>query len=90
MSYGEGRRLSSDLVLLWLWCRSATVPLIQSLAWELPCAASAALKSKKQNKTKPIGLDMWKFRSHQCEMTAKGGISLNAPLAVVHEQGRPQ
>ena len=30
-------------VLLWLWCRpAAAAPIIQPLAWELPCAASAA------------------------------------------------
>ena len=29
-------RLSSDLVLLWLWRRPAATALIQPLAWELP------------------------------------------------------
>ena len=37
-------------------CPSASIPAaaapIQPLAWELPCAAGAALKSKKQNKQK--------------------------------------
>ena len=39
----------SDLALLWPWCRPAAVALIRPLAWELPQAAGAALKSK----TKP-------------------------------------
>ena len=41
-----------DLALLRLWCRLATVALIQPLAWELPYAANAALKSKKERKRK--------------------------------------
>ena len=40
----------SDLALLWLWCRPAAVAPIRSLAWELPYAAGAALKSKKKRK----------------------------------------
>ena len=36
-----------DPALLWLWCRLAAVAPIQPLAWELPCAAGAALKSEK-------------------------------------------
>ena len=42
--------LSSDPQLLWLWCRLAAVAPIRPLAWELPHAADAALKTK-QNKT---------------------------------------
>ena len=38
MSCGVGHRRGSDLALLWLWCRLAAAALIQSLAWELPCA----------------------------------------------------
>ena len=38
----------SDLALLWLWCRQAAVALIRPLAWELPYAVGAALKSKKK------------------------------------------
>ena len=36
MSCGIGRRHSSDLMLLWLWCRPAAVALIRPLAWEPP------------------------------------------------------
>ena len=53
MSCGIGRRQGLDATLLWLWSRLTAVALIQPLAWELPYAAGAALKSKtKQNKTK--------------------------------------
>ena len=51
VSCGVGLRCSSDLALLWLWCRPAAVAPIWPLAWELPYAVGvAALKSK--NKTK--------------------------------------
>ena len=50
MNYGVGHRCSSDLVLLWLWCRPAGVAMIRPVAWEPPCAAGAALKSKKKKK----------------------------------------
>ena len=39
-----------DPVLLWLWYRPAATALIGSLAWELPYAASVALKSQKKKK----------------------------------------
>ena len=53
MSCGAGYRRGLDPVLLWLRRRPAAIALIQSLTWELPCAAGVALKSKaKQNKTK--------------------------------------
>ena len=48
MSYGVGLRCGSYLGLLWLWHKLAAVAPIQPLAWELPFATSAALKSKKQ------------------------------------------
>ena len=50
MSCGVGRRHSSDPALLWLWCRLAATALIQPLAWEPPCAASAALEMAKRQK----------------------------------------
>ena len=49
MSCGVDCRCGSDVVLLWLWYRSAAVALIQPLAWELPYVAGMVLK--KQNKT---------------------------------------
>ena len=39
-----GCRHGSDLV--WLWCRPTAVALVQPLAWELPYAMGAGLKSK--------------------------------------------
>ena len=48
MSCGVGRRCGSDPELLWLWHRPAATALIQSLAWELPYTAGAALKKKKE------------------------------------------
>ena len=44
---GISPRCSSNLALLWLWCRSAAAAPIQLLAWELPYAMDAALKRKK-------------------------------------------
>ena len=49
---GVGCRRSSDLALLWLWCRLAATGLIRSLAWEPPCAAGAALEKAKKQKNK--------------------------------------
>ena len=45
MSYGVGRRRSSDLAWLWLWCRLAATALIRPLAWEPPWAMGAALEN---------------------------------------------
>ena len=50
VSCGIGRRYGSDPVLLWLWCRLASIALIQPLAWELPYAIGVTLKSKKRKK----------------------------------------
>ena len=51
MSCGIGGKPSSDLALLWLWCRPAAVTLTQALTWEPPYVMGAALKEKgKKNK----------------------------------------
>ena len=42
-------RHSSDLVLLWLWCRPTGAALILPLPWEFPYAAGAALKRTKKS-----------------------------------------
>ena len=47
---GVGHRCSSDLVLLWMWCRPAAATPIQSLGWELPYATGAAIKRRKKKK----------------------------------------
>ena len=49
MSCGAGRRCGLDATLLWLWHRQGAIALIQPLAWELPYAASAALKKEKKS-----------------------------------------
>ena len=46
------RRHASDPVSLWLWRRLAAVAPIRPVAWELPYASGAALKSKKKKVTK--------------------------------------
>ena len=45
-----GSKTGSDGELLWLWGRLAAVALIGPLAWELPYATGAALKSIKKKK----------------------------------------
>ena len=54
MGCGVGHRRGLDLMLLWWRHRPAAVAPVQPLAWELPYAAGAALKSKNKqtNKTK--------------------------------------
>ena len=49
MCCGVGHRHNSDLALLWY--RPAAAAPIQPLAWELPHAMDAALKTNKQKKT---------------------------------------
>ena len=52
MSCGVGRKLGSDPVLLWLWCKPEAIALIRPLAGEPPYAAGAALKRGKEKKDK--------------------------------------
>ena len=53
MSCGVGHRRSSDLELLWLWCRPVATAPIRPLAWEPPYAlGSSPRKGKKTNKKK--------------------------------------
>ena len=47
---GVGCRCSSDLALLWLWCRPAAAAPIWPLAWKLPCAAGVAFKKKRRRR----------------------------------------
>ena len=58
---GVGHWCHADLAWLWLWCRPEATAPIQPLAWELPYAAGAALKSTPrkrawQNETYEINL----------------------------------
>ena len=50
VSCGVGCRGGLNPTLLWLWCRPAAIVPVQPLAWELPHAVGAALKSKKKKK----------------------------------------
>ena len=66
LSCGIGHRCGSDPLLLWLWHRPATTAPIWPLAWDLPCAVGAALKSKKKKrkrkekeKKESISLPAW-------------------------------
>ena len=47
-----GHRPSSDLALLWLWCRLAAATPVRPLAWEPPYAAHAYAALKKAKKKK--------------------------------------
>ena len=70
MSCGVGQRRSSDLALLWLWCRSAATALIRSLAWEFPYATGVALKrQKKKKKKKKEKKSFFVSKEHQSEDT---------------------
>ena len=68
MSCGTGHRHSPDPALLWLWHRLAAVAPIQ-LAWELPYAVGAVLKSKKKEQTnkrkKIIAIGNESFEFHE-------------------------
>ena len=46
-----------DLALLWLRHRPAAAAQISPLAWELPCAAGAAIKKKNNNNS--LELPLW-------------------------------
>ena len=76
MSCGVGRRCSSDLMLLWLWCRPVVTALIRPLAWEPPHAEGAALK-KKKSKLYLIGL----YEDCMCKVLS---TEMTKTLAVIH------
>jgi len=51
VSCGVGCRHGLDMALLWLWYRLVATALIRPLAWELPHAAGAALKTQRDKTT---------------------------------------
>ena len=63
-----GHSFSSDLVLLWLWCRPGAPAPAESLAWELPYATGVALKVLKKKKKRKIFRD---FRMLICKKISK-------------------
>ena len=94
MSSGVGRRRSSDLALLWLWCRPAATALIQPQAWESPHATGAALKRQKKKKKKEhcyIGFPLYRYSrcklfqeqqsaNYSPSVTALSPVSMNKVL----------
>ena len=50
MSYGVDHRHGLDLVLWWLWHKTAAVALIRPLMWEPPYVMGVALKKGKKKK----------------------------------------
>ena len=71
MSSGVGCGLASDPALLWRWYRPAAAALIQSLAWELPCAADVAIKKKRS---------LWDEKRHEASQESQG----NTPVSFDH------
>ena len=52
MSWGVGRRCSSDPTLLWLWRKLVATAPIRPLNWEPPYATEVALEKAKRQKKK--------------------------------------
>ena len=52
MSYGVGRRCSSDPELLWLWHGPVATAPIRPLAWKPPHAVGGPRKDRKTKKKK--------------------------------------
>ena len=52
VSCDVGCRQSSDLALLWPWCRPEAMALIRPQAWEPPYATGAALQRQKDQTNK--------------------------------------
>ena len=68
VSCGVGHRHGLDSVLLWLWLWPVAVVPIRPLAWDLPYAASVALKCIKKKKGELLPL-----RSALAEKLVNGG-----------------
>ena len=92
MSCGKGHRSDSDPTLLWLWNRPVAIAPIGLLAWEPPCAESAALKRQKRKKKNPkddspffffffFGFThgMWKFPGQGSNLRYISILNLFAP-----------
>ena len=78
---GMGRRHSSDLAVLWLWCGPAAAAPIRPLAWELPYAKGEALKSSKTKQNKAEG----PFPSHVKELQTSSQLGAS-PHGLTLEQ----
>ena len=60
---GVGRRLGSDLALLWLWCRPAATAPTRPRVWELPYAVGVALENSNDNKKNKKDKTHWMYGS---------------------------
>ena len=58
-------------MLLWLWCKTAAVALIQPLIWELAYAAGAILKKKRKKKEKEMVLHRKGVRNWDVQLNSK-------------------
>ena len=65
MSYGVGHRGVLDPILLWLRHRPGAVAPLQLLAWELPLAIGAVLKSKKKKRKMKKKLEIFMFDDYR-------------------------
>ena len=67
MSCDVGDRHGSDPAWLWLWHRPAAEAPIRPLAWELPYAIGAALKSKskKKKQTKQTNIQIGYYKQQK-------------------------
>ena len=76
MSCGVGHRCSSDLALLWLWCRLAATALIRPLAWESPYAMGMALKRRGRKGGRKEGEEERKERKEMLILFLDSQLSL--------------
>ena len=90
MRCGVRCRSSSDLALLWLWCRLAATAQIRPLAWEPPHAAGAALKRLKTYTCIHTTADYGSFfLSHLCIHSTKAYLH-TTPLCCISRLPRIQ
>ena len=77
MSCEVGHKYGSDLLLLWLCCRTAATAPIRPLAWELPYAVGVALKSQKKKKVSASKAGHLKVRLAQVRSCQLPQVGLN-------------
>ena len=92
MSCGVGRRHSSHLAFLWLWCRLVAVALIQPLAWELSYATCVAQKEKREGESSldltsmclflPITPDVYRQYSWEISKSPFFHLYISSPSAL--------
>ena len=75
MSCGVGWRCSLDPMLLWRWHRPAATFLIQPLAWEIPYAVSAVLKSKNEK------------NNNRNSLSSHCGLAVMNPTSILEDVG---